>query len=51
MKIIEEKPLPEVCVNCPEAAEGKKMGVGEDAYCYNCDYALRRWKIVEEDEE
>lgn len=41
-----EKSLPERCVNCQERKEGEEMGVGPDAYCYNCDWALDRWEIV-----
>lgn len=41
-----EKSLPERCVNCQERKEGEELGVGPDAYCYNCDWALDRWEIV-----
>lgn len=43
--LIEADPLPPCCVNCRDANIGKEMGLTEDAYCYNCDYALLRWKI------
>lgn len=43
--LIEANPLPSCCVNCRDAKIGKEMGLTEDAYCYNCDYALLRWKI------
>ena len=42
----EVSPLPKRCVKCQEAKEGKEMGLTEDAYCYNCDYALERWKLL-----
>lgn len=50
LEIIEVFPLPERCLNCQEAKEGEAMGVGVDAYCYNCDFALERFqlKITEE---
>ncbi len=35
--------LPEVCRRCIETA-------GEDD-CYNCDYALDRWKLTPESEK
>lgn len=41
--LIEADPLPPCCVDCRDAKIDKEMG--EDAYCYNCDYALLRWKI------
>lgn len=41
--LIETDPLPTCCVDCREAEE--TMGLTEDAYCYNCDFALLRWKI------
>ena len=46
IEIIEVNPLPERCLNCEEAKEGEALGVGVDAYCYNCDYALDRFKII-----
>ncbi len=46
MEIKEKSPLPERCLNCPDAKEGEAMGVGPDAYCYNCDYALDRFEII-----
>ena len=46
IELIEVDPLPDRCLNCPEAKEGEELGLGPDAYCYNCDYALDRWKIV-----
>lgn len=48
MEIKEVSPLPKRCVECEEAKAGKAMGLSEDAYCYNCDYALERWVVVEE---
>lgn len=44
IEIVEVSPLPQVCADCPEA---KEMGLCVDAYCYNCDYALERFKILE----
>ena len=49
-ELIEVDPLPKRCLECPEAREGEEMGLGPDAYCYTCDYALDRWKIVEKEE-
>ena len=46
IEIIEVNPLPQRCLECEEAAEGEAMGVGPDAYCYNCDYALDRFQII-----
>ncbi|WP_299043909.1 hypothetical protein [uncultured Campylobacter sp.] len=46
----EVKPLPQRCIDCEEAAEGEKMGVGIDAYCYNCDYALDRFHPIKDTE-
>ena len=37
MEWLEANPLPEVCLNCQED-------------CYNCDYALCRWYLSEEDD-
>lgn len=51
MRFREVKPLPKRCRKCPEAKEGKKMGLTEDAYCYNCDYALERWEIIEDEDD
>ena len=51
MKFIEVKPLPKRCLECPEAKEAKKNGLTEDAYCYNCDFALERWIIIKDDDE
>ena len=51
MRLREVKPLPKRCRKCPEAKEGKKMGLTEDAYCYNCDYALERWEIIKDEDE
>ena len=48
-KLVEVSPLPDCCVNCPEAKEGKELGLTEDTYCYNCDFALLRWQIVKEE--
>lgn len=50
LEIVEVSPLPERCVNCEEAKEGEAMGVGVDAYCYNCDYALDRFRLVKIEE-
>lgn len=50
LEIIEVSPLPERCVNCQEAKEGEELGVGVDAYCYNCDYALDRFLLVKVEE-
>ena len=38
MEWIEANPLPQVCLNCQEEE------------CYNCDFALLRWHLLEEDE-
>lgn len=46
IEIIEVSPLPQRCLECPEAKEGEELGVGVDAYCYNCDYALDRFQII-----
>lgn len=46
----EVNPLPQRCINCQEAEEGEEMGVGADAYCYNCDYALDRYKPIKDSE-
>lgn len=51
IELIEVDPLPKRCQECQEAKEGEAMGVGPDAYCYNCDYALDRWQIVKQKEE
>lgn len=51
MKFIEVKPLPKRCLECLEAKEAKKNGLTEDAYCYNCDFALERWIIIKDDDE
>lgn len=50
IKFLEVSPLPERCLKCKEAAEARKLGLTEDAYCYNCDYALERFYIVETDD-
>lgn len=43
---LKEKPiLPQRCIDCQERKEMKDM-VGPDAYCYNCDWALDRFEIV-----
>lgn len=47
MKIIEANPLPERCLNCLDAKEGEELGLGPDAYCYNCGYALERFIILD----
>lgn len=49
IKYIEVNPLPQRCLECQEAKEGKALGLTEDAYCYNCDFALDRWKIVKDE--
>ena len=46
MELVEKVPKPQRCIECQEAKEGEEMGVGPDAYCYNCDWALDRWEIV-----
>lgn len=46
IELIEVDPLPDRCLECPEAREGEELDLGPDAYCYNCDYALDRWKIA-----
>ena len=50
IELIEVDPLPDRCLEGPEAREGEELGLGPDAYCYNCDYALDRWKIVKIEE-
>lgn len=42
--IVERKPLPRVCRNCQEVKE-----YGVDAACYNCENALKRFKLVKEE--
>ena len=43
---IREKPiLPKRCVDCQERKEMEGL-VSPDAYCYNCDFALERFEIV-----
>lgn len=49
LKLIEVEPLPQRCQECQEAKEGAAMGLSANAYCYNCDYALERFQIVNED--
>lgn len=51
MQIIEKRPISQRCLTCEEAKEGEKLGLGVDAYCYNCDYALDRFEIVKEDKK
>lgn len=46
MELIEKNPLPQRCIDCPEAKEAKELGLTEDAYYYNCDFALDRWTIA-----
>lgn len=41
MEVIEVSPLPQVCQECEEVKE-----YGVDAACYNCDYALERFIII-----
>lgn len=50
IEIREVHPLPQRCLDCPEAAEAEAMGLTVDAYCYNCDYALDRFEIIEVDD-
>lgn len=50
IELIEVNPLPQRCLECPEAAEAKELGLTEDAYCYNCDFALDRWQMVRVDD-
>ena len=47
MEIKEVNPLPQRCLECQEAKEAKELVLTEDAYCYNCDYALDRFIIVD----
>lgn len=49
LKIVEVQPLPQRCQECQEAKEAEEMGLGPDAYCYNCDYALERFEIITEE--
>lgn len=46
LEIIEVSSLPQRCLECQEAKEGEELGVGPDAYCYNCDYALDRFQMI-----
>ncbi len=43
LEYYEVNPLPDVCVKCMENA-------GEDDDCYNCDFALDRWRLTLESE-
>lgn len=47
---IEVKPLPQVCQECQEKKEAEAMGLGPDAYCYNCDFFLERFQMVKVEE-
>lgn len=43
---LKEKPiLPQRCIDCQERKEMEDL-VGPDAYCYDCDWALDRFEIV-----
>ena len=43
MELVENKPLPQVC------QEVKEWGI--ELACYNCDYALFRFSIVDSSEK
>ena len=45
IKLIEVEPLPQVCQECQEVKE-----YGVDCACYNCDYALERFRVVKTDD-
>ena len=42
IELIENEALPQVCALCKEVEE-----FGVDAACYNCDYALERFRMVD----
>lgn len=46
MEIVENNPLPQRCQDCQEVKE-----FGVDCACYNCDYALERFTIIDSKEE
>ena len=46
MEPIENNPLPQVCQECEEVKEW-----GIELACYNCDYALERFKILDSSEK
>ena len=43
LEYYEVNPLSDVCVKCMESA-------GEDDDCYNCDFALERWRLTSNSE-
>lgn len=45
MRFEEVSPLPQVCQEC---AEVKEYGV--ECACYNCDYALERFRMLPDEE-
>ena len=51
MRLTEKNPLPQRCVECQEAKEAEAAGYGIDACCYNCDYALERWIMANDEVE
>lgn len=46
MEYREKQPLPQICLDCPERKEAECQGLGADACCYNCEYALDRFEIT-----
>ena len=42
----ERNPLPEVCAKCQEVIEE-----GVDCACYNCEHALERFELIDDEEE
>lgn len=51
MEIVEVNPLPQRCLECQEKKEAEELGLGPDAYCYNCDFALDRFVILPSKQE
>lgn len=47
MEQSEERGLPKRCLDCDERREGEQLGLGPDAYCYNCDFALDRFPVID----
>jgi hypothetical protein len=45
MRFEEVKPLPQVCQECEEVKE-----YGVECACYNCDYALERFRMFPDEE-
>lgn len=43
IEFIERQPLPQECQECKEIVE---CGGAVDMACYNCDFALKRFKMV-----